>query len=189
DYASFGRDLGQVWRQALSEASPAKQQEPKDPVPVGSKSPTSSDEILEVTSALLLSFFGHGTDGHDLFLWERPLSFNKCIQQEVLQLQAVWSSVGDVLRAGSGASPSARLWSFSTPDEQVTHQEVQKLAELGQILQKLPGILGDCGLHGTTRQMFQQSLAVFKKPPKPILGAAASSLLALQQHWQGQAWQ
>eukprot|EP00913_Durusdinium_trenchii_P029257 g27425.t1 len=149
-------------------------------------------DVLKVTSALLIGFFGHGERQFDgakksssVFLWEDPLRFTTCMEQ-LPELEAVWTSIGTVLQT---ASPRPKLWGFSTPDEDVRHREVQQLARLGRILQQLPGLLHHCGLQGKEKKMFQQSLAVFESPPERVLNAAASSLFILEQHWTANAWQ
>ncbi|CAE7315659.1 SLC8A2 [Symbiodinium natans] len=100
-------------------------------------------------------------------------------------LEELWDSIGEVLRV----SPSQKIWSFSTPDDQVARQELLQLAQLGRILEELPIILRDCGLQGNAQKMFLQSVTVFQSPPEKILNAAASSLLVLEQHWSASAWQ
>ncbi|CAE7620195.1 unnamed protein product [Symbiodinium sp. CCMP2592] len=190
EYASFGRDLGGLWRRAFRDAVSSTKQKKEEAVPAmpGPKRPTSSD-LLEVTSALLRSFFGHRSDGRAIFLWEHPVLFDHCIGKMSLTLPALeelWDSIGEVLLQ---VAPSEKLWSFSTPDEQVTTREVQQLAQLGRILQELPMILQDCGLQGNAQKMFLQSVTVFRSPPDKILNAAASSLFVLEQHWTASAWQ
>lgn len=192
EYASFGRDLGQIWRRALDDASPREAQAPvASPESAGPTSLVEVAVVLKVTTALLQSFFGRSSDAaspdhrESEFLWEDPLLFNTCIA-EMNELQALWQSIGTVLRS---AARNHQLWSFSTPDAKVRNREVQQLAHLGQILQQLPRILDGCGLQGRQQRMFQQSLSVFKSPPERTLSAAASSLFVLEEHWKAKAWQ
>lgn len=193
EYASFGRDLGQIWRRALDDASPREDsQQSLRPDSTGSSGSTGLVEVaivLKVTTALLQSFFGRSGSGSQgrasEFLWEDPLLFNTCIA-EMNELQALWQSIGAVLRS---AARKHQLWSFSTPDAKVRNREVQQLAHLGQILQQLPRILDGCGLQGRQQHMFQQSLSVFKSPPERTLSAAASSLFVLEEHWKAKEWQ
>mmetsp|Transcript_60752 Transcript_60752/g.113571 ORF Transcript_60752/g.113571 Transcript_60752/m.113571 type:complete len:493 (-) Transcript_60752:200-1678(-) len=191
DYAAFGRDLGKIWSRALNEAlsslpAPLVQQDMENRSLVsGPKRPTAA-ELLEVTCALLRSFFGHESDGRATFLWESPVLFGHCVRKMTPELQELWASIGDVLVR---VAPKQQLWSFSTPDQQETMREVQQLAQLGQILQELPNILQDCGLQGNAQKMFLQSVTVFRSPPEKILSAAASSLFVMEQHWTESAWQ
>lgn len=190
EYASFGRDLGQIWRRALDDASPREAQESvRVHESAGSTSLVEVAVVLKVTTAMLQSFFGRSGAGPQgrasEFLWEDPLLFNTCIA-EMNELQALWQSIGAVLRS---AAEQHQLWSFSTPDAKVRNREVQQLAHLGRILQQLPRILDGCGLQGKQQHMFQQSLSVFKSPPERTLSAAASSLFVLEEHWKAKAWQ
>ena len=188
EYASFGRDLGQIWRRALQKAPPTPHKEHHSSM---AGSHLSSSMSLKATAALLQSFFGAGVAGskadhHSAFLWEDPLLFSTCVAQ-MSELQALWLSIGTVL--SQRKSVHTKLWSFSTPDAHVKKHELQELAHLGEILGQLPRMVDACGLRGKEQHMFQQSLSVFKSPPERILSAAASSLFVLQEHWKDNAWQ